>query len=152
MKKNNVAVDIINFGEEGVNTAKLERFQSTINNHDNSHLVTISPGPRLLYEVVASSQYWSRTVDSVLASRVAIWTFGGAGGAGDIIDPNMDPDLAMALRLSLEEEKARQERRPPIELRQKPVRIWKRLMKAKKTITTRTRMSTWKMLNRLYRI
>ena len=36
--------------------------------------------------------------------------FGGAGGAGDIIDPNMDPDLAMALRLSLEEEKARQER------------------------------------------
>lgn len=55
MKKNNVAVDIINFGEEGVNTAKLERFQSTINNHDNSHLVTISPGPRLLYEVVASS-------------------------------------------------------------------------------------------------
>ena len=52
-KKNNVAVDIINFGEEGVNTAKLERFQSTINNHDNSHLVTISPGR--LYEVVASS-------------------------------------------------------------------------------------------------
>lgn len=111
MKKNNVAVDIINFGEEGVNTAKLERFQSTINNHDNSHLVTISPGPRLLYEVVASSPILVE--DGGFGAGVSggdMDFFGGAGGAGDIIDPNMDPDLAMALRLSLEEEKARQER------------------------------------------
>ncbi|CAD1809799.1 26S proteasome regulatory subunit RPN10 [Candida parapsilosis] len=113
MKKNNVAIDIINFGEENVNTSKLEKFHSIVNNHDNSHLVTIPPGPRLLYEVVATSP--------ILMEEGA---FGGAGsggdeqdffgggvaGAGDIIDPNMDPDLALALRLSLEEEKARQER------------------------------------------
>ena len=37
MKKNNVAIDIINFGEESVNTSKLEKFNSIINNHDNSH-------------------------------------------------------------------------------------------------------------------
>lgn len=92
-----MAVDIINFGEEGVNTAKLERFQSTINNHDNSHLVTISPGPRLLYEVVASSPILVE--DGGFGAGVSggdMDFFGGAGGAGDIIDPNMDPDLARA--------------------------------------------------------
>lgn len=109
MKKNNVAIDIINFGEEGVNTAKLEKFQSIINNHDNSHLVTVSPGPRLLYEVVASSPILLED-GGFRGAGGDMDFFGGAGGAGDIIDPNMDPDLAMALRLSLEEEKARQER------------------------------------------
>lgn len=109
MKKNNVAIDIINFGEEGVNTSKLEKFNSIINNHDNSHLVTVPPGPRLLYEVIATSP--------ILVEEG--FEMGGAGdfgvdgfgaGSGDLIDPNMDPDLALALRLSLEEEKSRQER------------------------------------------
>jgi 26S proteasome regulatory subunit N10 len=31
MKKNNVAVDIINFGEEGENQAKLEAFVNAVN-------------------------------------------------------------------------------------------------------------------------
>ena len=108
MKKNNIAIDIINFGEEAVNTAKLENFISNINNHDNSHLVTVPPGPRLLYEVVASSPI---LVENGLdADQGGTMGAGGLGAGGDIIDPNMDPDLALALRLSLEEEKARQER------------------------------------------
>ncbi|RCK55197.1 26S proteasome regulatory subunit RPN10 [Candida viswanathii] len=110
MKKNNVAVDIINFGEESVNTAKLEKFQSIINNHDNSHLVTVPTGPRLLYEVVASSPILLEDGGFGAGGAGGDMDFFGGGGAGDIIDPNMDPDLAMALRLSLEEEKAKQER------------------------------------------
>ncbi|KAG5421631.1 RPN10 [Candida metapsilosis] len=111
MKKNNVAVDIINFGEESVNTSKLEKFHSIVNNHDNSHLVTIPPGPRLLYEVVATSPILVE--EGAFGSAGGEQDFfggGGVAGSGDIIDPNMDPDLALALRLSLEEEKARQER------------------------------------------
>lgn len=104
LKKNNVAVDIINFGEEAVNTAKLEKFAAAINNHDNSHLVTIPPGPRLLYEVIATSPILVEDGFDMGGD------FGGDFGAGNLIDPNMDPDLALALRLSLEEEKARQER------------------------------------------
>ncbi|KAG7661360.1 RPN10 [[Candida] subhashii] len=107
MKKNNVAIDIINFGEEGVNTPKLEKFNSIINNHDNSHLVTVPPGPRLLYEVIATSPI---LIDESFAGGSDMDFFGGAGGAGDFVDPSMDPDLALALRLSMEEEKARQER------------------------------------------
>lgn len=110
MKKNNVAIDIINFGEESVNTSKLEKFNSIINNHDNSHLVTIPPGPRLLYEVIATSPILVEDGFDMggNGTDMGMDTFGG--GNGDIIDPNMDPDLALALRLSLEEEKARQER------------------------------------------
>ncbi|CAK9438326.1 uncharacterized protein LODBEIA_P25500 [Lodderomyces beijingensis] len=112
MKKNNVAVDIINFGEELLNTSKLEKFHSVINNHDNSHLVTVSPGPRLLYEIIASSPILVEDGAAFGGAGGDMDFFGGPGiaGAGDIIDPNMDPDLALALRLSLEEEKARQER------------------------------------------
>lgn len=102
MKKNNVAVDIINFGEENVNTSKLEKFNAAVNNHDNSHLVTVSPGPRLLYEVIATSPILVEEGFDVGDSG----DFFGMGG----VDANMDPDLALALRLSLEEEKLRQER------------------------------------------
>ncbi|CAK7892599.1 26S proteasome regulatory subunit Rpn10p [[Candida] anglica] len=107
MKKNNIAVDIINFGEESVNTSKLEKFNATINNHDNSHLVTVPPGPRLLYEVIASSPILLEEGFDMGGDSM---NDGFGGGVGDIIDPNMDPDLALALRLSLEEEKLRQER------------------------------------------
>ncbi|WPK24762.1 hypothetical protein PUMCH_002052 [Australozyma saopauloensis] len=100
MKKNNVAVDIVNFGEENVNTAKLEKFHTAVNNHDNSHLVTVPPGPRLLYEVIATSSILAEEGFEMADSNDF---FGG-------VDANMDPDLALALRLSLEEEKQRQER------------------------------------------
>ena len=107
MKKNNVAIDIINFGEETINTVKLEKNNSIINNHDNSHIVTVSPGPRLLYEAIASSPILS----GFESGGGDFGGFGGSGGfGGDLMDPNMDPDLALALRLSLEEEKSRQER------------------------------------------
>ncbi|EGV60043.1 proteasome regulatory particle base subunit rpn10 [Yamadazyma tenuis] len=108
MKKNNIAIDVVNFGEESINTSKLEKFNNAINNHDNSHLVTIPPGPRLLYEIVATSP--------ILMEEGYDMDNGDLGGGmdgfggGDLIDPNMDPDLALALRLSLEEERARQER------------------------------------------
>jgi 26S proteasome regulatory subunit N10 len=108
MKKNNIAVDVVNFGEESVNTSKLEKFNSIINNHDNSHLVTVPPGPRMLYEVIAGSPILVE--DGMDMGGDVMHTDGFGSGAGDMLDPNMDPDLALALRLSLEEEKSRQER------------------------------------------
>lgn len=105
MKKNNIAVDFINFGEDAVNTAKLERFIATVNSHDNSHILTLAADdPRQLFEAVASSEIVLGEEGAAAASM---------GQAGDFdfgSDPNMDPDLALALRLSLEEEQARQQR------------------------------------------
>ncbi len=106
MKKNNIAIDFINYGEESINTSKLEKFVSIVNSHDDSHLVTVPPSDRLLYEVVGSSPI-------VIGEDGGNFNAGGeTGGDGFDFgsDPNMDPDLALALRLSLEEEQARQAR------------------------------------------
>jgi len=104
LKKNNVAVDIVNFGEEGENTAKLEAFIEAINSSDNSHIVTIPPGPHILSDMLLTSPI-------VAGEDGPPPGFGGGGGEGFEfgVDPSLDPELALALRISMEEERARQE-------------------------------------------
>ncbi|KAI0462624.1 proteasome regulatory particle base subunit rpn10 [Komagataella kurtzmanii] len=104
LKKNSVAIDLINFGEHEVNTSKLERFISIVNNHDNSHLVTIPQGPKLLYESIQYSPMFAEEGSSTgfATANGEDFDFGA--------DPNVDPELALALRLSLEEERSRQAR------------------------------------------
>lgn len=112
LKKNKIAVDVVNFGETAANTAILEEFVQAVNNpqEEGSHIVSVAPGPRLLYEHVAASP--------IVLEEGAEPGFGGAGASGlggedfmDFgVDPSMDPELALALRLSMEEEQARQER------------------------------------------
>ncbi|RKO95730.1 hypothetical protein CAUPRSCDRAFT_8911, partial [Caulochytrium protostelioides] len=55
LKKNNVAVDVVNFGEEADNTAKLEAFVAAVSSSDNSHLVSVPPGPHLLSDMLLAS-------------------------------------------------------------------------------------------------
>lgn len=91
LKKNNVAVDVINFGEEAENTSRLEAFINNVNNSDNSHLVTIPPGPHLLSDMLISTPI-------IAGEDGAAGNFGGAGSGGDFefgIDPSLDPELAL---------------------------------------------------------
>lgn len=37
LKKNNIAVDVVNFGEEAENTTKLEAFVAAVNSNDNRY-------------------------------------------------------------------------------------------------------------------
>ncbi|XP_018334522.1 26S proteasome non-ATPase regulatory subunit 4 [Agrilus planipennis] len=103
LKKEKVNVDIINFGEDSTNTEVLTTFVNTLNGKDGtgSHLVTVPPGPHLS--------------DALISSPV-IQGEDGSGGAGlgvpgfeFGIDPNEDPELALALRVSMEEQRQRQE-------------------------------------------
>jgi 26S proteasome regulatory subunit N10 len=92
LKKNNVAVDIVNFGEEAENTSRLEAFINNVNNSDNSHLVTIPPGPHLLSDMLISTP--------IIAGEDggAAGNFGAGGSGGDFefgIDPSLDPELAL---------------------------------------------------------
>jgi len=112
LKKNNVAVDVVCFGdgiEEGESSV-LKAFVDGANSSDNSHLVTAHPGgSALLSDVVISSAVLAG--DGVLADAVMTdVTNAGEGPSGGEygVDPNVDPELAMALRMSLEEEQARQ--------------------------------------------
>jgi 26S proteasome regulatory subunit N10 len=105
LKKNNIAVDIVNFGEEAENTEKLEAFIAAVNNNDNSHLVTVPPGPHILSDILISSPLITGEEGG------APGAMGGAGGdfGGFGVDPNLEPELALALKVSMEEERARQE-------------------------------------------
>lgn len=104
LKKNKVAVDIVSFGETESNQELLEEFMKKVNSNGNSHLISVPRGSSL--------------GDALITSPICVGEGGGAavGGAGAVggndfpggVDPNMDPDLAMALRLSLEEERERQ--------------------------------------------
>lgn len=105
LKKNNVAVDIVSFGHEADNEDKLTAFHGAVNSNDNSHLVTVPPGPVLSDVLIGSPIFQGE-------GGAAFGGGGGGGGGGEGfefgVDPNLDPELAMALQVSLEEERARQ--------------------------------------------
>lgn len=53
LKKNNVALDIVSFGEEdGDKGEKLEALLNAVNSNDNSHIVHINGGERVLSDVL----------------------------------------------------------------------------------------------------
>ncbi|KAI1826476.1 26S proteasome non-ATPase regulatory subunit 4 [Xylaria intraflava] len=110
MKKLNVDVDFILFGDldENDNQKKLEAFNNTVKSSGNSHLVIIPPSSKLL-----SDQLFSTPIFGEAATGGAGGSGGGmAEGGGDFggfdFDPSADPELALALRMSMEEENARQ--------------------------------------------
>lgn len=112
LKKNSVALDIVNFGEEDEGkTEKLEALLAAVNNNDSSHIVHVPAGPNALSDVLLSSPIFTGDGEggSGFAAAAAAAAAGGVTGFDFGVDPNMDPELALALRVSMEEERARQE-------------------------------------------
>ncbi|CAB9497809.1 ATPase regulatory subunit 4 [Seminavis robusta] len=125
LKKNNVAIDVVAMGELDDNEEKLRELVDAANGRTEEggertcHLVTIPSGV-LPSDVLASSPivHGSGGGSGFAASAAAAGAGAAAGadfGGGTFaefggVDPNMDPELAMALRVSMEEERARQER------------------------------------------
>ena len=53
LKKNSVALDIVDFGEEeGDKPEKLEALLAAVNNNDTSHIVHVPPGANALSDVL----------------------------------------------------------------------------------------------------
>nr|ACJ85639.1 unknown [Medicago truncatula]AFK35627.1 unknown [Medicago truncatula] len=112
LKKNSVALDIVNFGEEDEGkTEKLEALLTAVNNNDSSHMVHVPPGPNALSDVLISTPIFTGDGEggSGFAAAAAAASAGGVSGYDFGVDPNLDPELALALRVSMEEERARQE-------------------------------------------
>jgi len=105
LKKEKVNIDIVSFGEDESNADILNKFITTINGREGtgSHLVTIPPGPHLSDALVSSP-----IVQGEDGSGAGITATGG-GGFEFGVDPNDDPELALALRVSMEEQRARQQ-------------------------------------------
>lgn len=120
LKKNNVFIDVIAMGELGENEPKLRELVDAANGSSaneegaerNCHLVTIPAGV-LPSDVLITSPIF-RGDAAPMGGDMGGAGAGGGGGDGFAeyggVDPNMDPELAMALRVSMEEERARQER------------------------------------------
>lgn len=100
LKKEKVCLDIISFGEDEANQVKLAAFINTLNGKDGgtSHLISIPSGTSLEQALRKSP-----IIDGGEGSG------GGGGFDGMDIDSSADPELAMALRISLEEQRARQQ-------------------------------------------
>jgi 26S proteasome regulatory subunit N10 len=102
LKKEKVNVDLVSFGQEGENTEKLVQFINTLNGKDGtgSHFVSIPPGPQLVEALMTSP---------VIQGEDGTGGANMPGGFDFGLDPNDDPELALALRVSMEEQRVRQE-------------------------------------------
>lgn len=108
LKKNNVAVDVVSFGSEEENREKLEAFHAAVNSGNNSHLVTVPAGTILSDMLFATPIFMEEGAgdEEPAAPRSNIVDGFDYGALG--VDPTLDPELALALRISVEEERARQ--------------------------------------------
>lgn len=109
MKKGNIDIDFVLFGDLDDDDVqkKLEAFNNAVKTNESSHLVVIPPSGKLLSDQLITTP--------ILLGEGAGPSGGGmaeSGGGGDFggfdFDPSADPELALALRMSMDEENARQ--------------------------------------------
>ncbi|KAI2607639.1 uncharacterized protein GGS25DRAFT_344712 [Hypoxylon fragiforme] len=108
MKKGNIDIDFVLFGDLDDDDVqkKLEAFNAAVKTNDNSHLVVIPPSGKLLSDQLITTPI---LLGEGAAGGAGAAAEGGGGDFGDFdFDPSADPELALALRMSMEEENARQ--------------------------------------------
>ncbi|KAI4754001.1 hypothetical protein E4T52_13839 [Aureobasidium sp. EXF-3400] len=114
MKKNNVSIDIVAFGDLSDDVvSKLQAFNEAVKGGDGSYLEIVQPGPNLLSDTIVASPILAGETGGMGGSSAGGEGGAPASGGGDFefgVDPSMDPELALALRMSMEEETARQAR------------------------------------------
>ena len=114
MKKTNTSVDFVLFGDiDDDNHKKLEAFNREVKgNSEGSNLVVIHPSGKLLSDQLITTPILLG--EGAAAAGAVGGAEAGAAPSEDFpfgIDPSVDPELALALRMSMEEEKARQEKK-----------------------------------------
>ena len=95
LKKEKVSVDVVNFGEEVLNTEKLSTFITTLDS-TSSHMVTVPSGSMLSEALITSP---------IIVGEDGVGPSANVSGFEFGFDPNEDPELAMALRVSMEEQR-----------------------------------------------
>lgn len=117
-KKNNVSVDFCAFGDaiESNTKAILEKFVEAVggSSGEGNYLAVVPPGPGLLSDSLITTPIVSMGGDMGAGGSGMEGVESGGGEASRFdefgIDPAADPELAMALRMSMEEEQNRLER------------------------------------------
>ena len=120
LRRNNVAIDVINFANPD-NVPKLQALIDAANKNDNSHFLDVPMGISMITDVLFTSPILQSENDfgqapvggadgaNGMVVDVAAWGPCAAGGLGNFgVDLENDPELAQALRISMDEERARQ--------------------------------------------
>ena len=114
MKKTNISIDIVAFGELSDETLKkLRAFNENSQSAEGSHLEVVQPSGNLLSDALITTPILGGDGSSGGAGAGSSGGDAGGSGGNDFefgVDPSVDPELALALRMSFEEEKARQEK------------------------------------------
>jgi 26S proteasome regulatory subunit N10 len=114
MKKTNISIDIVAFGELSDETLKkLRAFNENSQSAEGSHLEAVQPSGNLLSDALITTPILGGDGSSGGAGAGSSGGDAGGSGGNDFefgVDPSVDPELALALRMSFEEEKARQEK------------------------------------------
>lgn len=107
LRKDNYAVDIVSFGVSD-NVPTLQSFIENVNKDGNSRLLIVQEGASITDSLMSSAVFLGN--DAVAAAEGGAGATTGARGAFDFgVDPSLDPELAMVLRMSMEDEMRRQE-------------------------------------------
>jgi 26S proteasome regulatory subunit N10 len=115
-KKNNVSVDFVAFGDatEADTKTILEKFVEAVGGSagEGNYLAVVPPGPGLLSDSLITTPIVNMGGDAGQggSGMEGLETAGGSSGGGGFefgVDPTADPELAMALRMSMEEEQNR---------------------------------------------
>lgn len=109
LRKNDVAIDVINFGHPE-NIPLLTALVDNCNKSGNSHLIDVQYGMNIAdtiitSPVVAFDTGYDNPPEGGEANAQPSGEGGGRFAEYGGIDPNLDPELAMAIRISLEEAK-----------------------------------------------
>jgi len=118
LRRYNVGLDVVSMGENEDNEEKLRVLVEAASTKDangmsNSHLITVPAGV-IPSDVLISSPVLQAGFGAAYGSEAPAAGATGAatgGGANDFlggIDPNLDPEMAMALRVSMEEYEAQE--------------------------------------------
>jgi 26S proteasome regulatory subunit N10 len=112
LKRNNVAIDVVNFAHPD-NVPKLEALVQCANNSDNSHFMDVPIGVAMITDVLITSPILQP--DAV--GDVPMANAGAANVAESVVNrfaeyggynPDMDPEMAMAMKISMDEARANQ--------------------------------------------
>ncbi|GET86124.1 proteasome regulatory non-ATP-ase subunit, putative [Leishmania tarentolae] len=100
LRKDDVAVDVVAFGVES-NVELLQAFVKKVSKKENSRFLAVGARENLTDKLMSNAILLGEDLPEGA-------DVGGTGLGGFGVDPNMDPELAMALRLSMEDEMQRQ--------------------------------------------
>lgn len=101
---------MINFANPE-NVSKLEALVTACDNSSNSHFLDVPLGINMITDILFTSPILHGDEAGISATGAA--SAGGQFSEYGGINPTNDPELAMAFKISLEEEKAKQKAQEP---------------------------------------